>query len=75
MLWHTLGGVLSGPGAIHPLALPAFEEVLQCVQERAFAEAARTRQEIVLAPLDWPARVGGLVHGVAVGTSRISRNV
>ncbi len=46
--------------------LASLEQLLQRVHQQALAEPARTRQEIVLAPLDEAARVLRLVDVVAV---------
>ena len=46
--------------------LVALEELLQRVQEQTLAEPPRARQEVVLALVDQPFEVGGLVHVIAV---------
>ena len=46
--------------------LASLEQLLQRVHQKGLAEPARTRQEIVLAPLDEAARMVRLVDVVAV---------
>ena len=46
--------------------LAALEELLQGIQEQAFAEAPRARQEVVRAFIEQPFDIGRLVHVVAV---------